>query len=173
MISKVNKVKFFVLLVCSLTGLSLGGEDGIENRMSNHIALTPFYIYGDSHWNYAVGLEANRWYKPLEGGYHLFGYGYGARLYYSQDNDYENHDFVDKHSIYFSPMGSMYYLWGSFFFIVGASVSPEVGFGSDGFDYGFSARAWYLAFGAEFRWTKKRDRAVGFYIYLPFYGWKL
>ncbi|MCF0224703.1 MAG: hypothetical protein HUK20_10575 [Fibrobacter sp.] len=107
---------------------------------------------------------SNRWYKPLESGYHLFDYGYGLRLYY--------YDGEDKHGVYLSPMASMYYMC-SFFFHMGVSVSPEVGFDSDSFDYGASARTWFHAVGAEFRWTKNRGAGMGFYIYLPIYGMKL
>ena len=178
---RVNKVIFF--LICSIMGLSFGQEKGLDIRMSNHVSFSPFYIWGNSDWKYSVGLEMNRWYKPLESGYHLFDYGSGLSLYYYDsevyrspeqklDNEWVEGRWEDKYGLYLSPLASMYYMC-SFFFHVGVSVSPEVGFGSDGFDYGASARAWFHAVGVEFRWTENRGTGIGFYIYLPVYGMKL
>jgi len=167
-----KKIAVVSLFVLGLSGVSFAQEKGLDIRMSDHVSFTPFYIYGQGDWDYSAGLEINRWYKPIESGYHIFDYGYGARLYYYDYAEYETGKWIDKQAVYLSPMGSMYYMC-TFFFHVGASVSPEVGYGSDGLDYGASARAWFHAFGAEFRWTENKGSEMGFYFYLPVYGMKL
>lgn len=131
-----------------------------DKTYSPDFGISPFVIYGD---HLALGVEFNRWYMGVDPGWseensgntpinRTFYLGYGARLYY---------DYDDNHGIYMSPMLSVSYVG------LGLSVSPDLGFNSDHFDYGFSIRAWFLLFGAEFSWTKEKDQRLGFYFYFP------
>ena len=128
--------------------------------------ITPFFVYGDY---FSLGVETNRWWMLLDPGWSpenngntlmsrmLFA-GYGFRLYYNYSEDIED---KKHHGVYFSPMASVDYT------ALGLSVGPDIGLLGKKIDYGVSARAWFLIFGAEASYTVEKSTCFGFYFYWP------
>lgn len=138
--------------------LILGLNSSAFALSATDFGLTPFLVYGD---HFSLGVETNRWWMLLDPGWSpenngntlpsrmLFA-GYGFRLYY----DY-------YHGVYFSPMASVDYT------AFGLSVGPDIGLFGKKFDYGVSARVWFLLVGAEVAYTVEKSTRLGFYFYFP------
>ena len=152
-----KKLVTILMLVLCLNG-------GAFAMSTTDFGITPFLVYGEY---FSLGIETNRWWKLLDSnlspedtpvGRMLFA-GYGFRLYYDYSEDVENQK--KHHGVYFSPMASVDYL------LFGLSVGPDAGLFGKKFDYGVSARVWFLLFGAEASYTVEKSTRFGFYFYWP------
>ncbi|MCF0224201.1 MAG: hypothetical protein HUK20_08020 [Fibrobacter sp.] len=148
-----KKIWIAILLFCINSAFA-------ESRAPD-FGLSPFIVNG---YGVNLGVEFNRWYMGVDPGLspenngktplsRTFFSGYGARFY----STYYRHAF----GVWTSPMLSISYVG------LGLSASPDLGYDDGHLDYGYSIRAWFLLFGAEFRWTKETDQRLGFYFYYP------
>lgn len=157
-----NRIGKILLLVLGLMGNSFA----VKPVLSPHKSFTPFYMYGKNSamgTRHTAGLEYNYWLTPYESGYNLGACGFGTRVYYHY---YQHENFDAKHAVYLSAMANAVYSFTGFIWL-GISISPDIGVGGDGFDFGLSSRVWFNLVGGEWGWTKKTGYKIGLYIFLP------